>query len=133
MHENFNNSDERPSYTALSTLNPLTVNDGTRNAIDSTERRSGLMLSAMPAINNAKPPLFRHQMMLRASEPYYLSPQQQNSLSVSNDNASEPRTVNNAIVRVSQEHNQNDNSDRKNPLAYLLASVNASNDTWNNR
>mmetsp|Transcript_2214 Transcript_2214/g.2912 ORF Transcript_2214/g.2912 Transcript_2214/m.2912 type:complete len:117 (+) Transcript_2214:540-890(+) len=75
--------------------------------------------------------------MLRASEPNY-SASQNNSLSVSHENHSEMQPRNNtaddhqrSVIRASQEDNQGESSERKNPLAYLLASVNASVDTTN--
>ena len=96
----------------LSALNPLTAIDGVRNPNDSEGRASNIRvdsrqsLSATVNINdeakennqappsvvlrqtwlaarNSKPPLFRHQMMLRTSEPDY-SASQNNSLSPPN-------------------------------------------------
>ena len=87
---------------------------------------------------NSKPPLFRHQqMMLRASEPNY-SASQNNSLTISHDNNHSANEVvlqqvreDEQSVRESRDNHQAESSERKNPLAYLLASVNASVDTTN--
>ena len=87
---------------------------------------------------NSKPPLFRHQqMMLRASEPNY-SASQNNSLTISHDNNHSAAEVvlqqvreDEHSVRQSRDNQPGESSERKNPLAYLLASVNASVDTTN--
>lgn len=93
---------------------------------------------------SSKPPLFRHQMMMNASEPDF-SASQNNSLSVSNQNptivqnlVSNPlneqlqHSFNRGQVVVNPQRNNQEGSDRKNPLAQLLASANASVDTTAN-
>ena len=153
-------------------MNPLTAIDGVRNPNDSLGRASHIRednrqsLSAAVNLNdeakeqnqppsavrhqtwvasrNAKPPLFRHQMMLRTSEPDY-SASQDNSLSPPNGaalqggaaelrNTSNQHSFNRGSLPLAPCHDENhhrqEGSERKNnPLAYLLASANASVDT----